>query len=78
MTRISSFEPGVQNVHPHRTQVACHWQVIQGDHETLLHLSTFGSPDRASEPKSSQSLQLDRDAAAQLLELLRRTFPGLA
>lgn len=47
------------------------------ENTTILHLSTFGSDDRHSAPKSSQSLQIDEVIASELLKVIRGTFPNL-
>jgi hypothetical protein len=78
VARIRSLDVGTQNVRPHASEVDCFYQVVEGpQHERLLHLSTFGSDTRKSDPKSSQSIQVDRELAGQLIEVLRRVFPGL-
>jgi hypothetical protein len=78
MAIIESFEPGTQSVKAHTTEVTCfHQTVLSPERGQLLHLSTFGSPDRQSIPKSSQSLQLDLAAATVLHGLLEETFPSL-
>lgn len=78
MARIRSFEKGAQNVRPHASEVDCYHQVIGGsDGEALLHLSTFGSDQRQSKPKSSQVLQLDEASAAELIRIMRSAFPRL-
>lgn len=60
---------------PHPTEVDCRWQVINGPQgAALFQLSTYGSDSRESEPKVSQTIQLDRDMAAQLVARLRDTF----
>lgn len=56
--------------------MTCYFQVVPSEEGTLLHLSTFGSSDRESPPKSSQSLQLDRMGAEKLIEVIRGTFPA--
>jgi hypothetical protein len=43
----------------------------------LVQLSTFGSAERQSEYKVSQTLQVDRARAGELVEILRAAFPGL-
>lgn len=48
--------------------------IADGDGATILHLTTLGSKDRESHPKSSQSLQLDTETAAQLVKLLHDSF----
>lgn len=59
----------------HPTEVDCRWQVIQGPNgPALFQLSTYGSDHRQSEPKVSQTIQIDRDTAAELVARLRETF----
>lgn len=78
MAIIGAFEPGTQSVKAHATEVTCfHQTVLSSEHGQLLHLSTFGSAERQSIPKSSQSLQLDLEAATALHGLLEETFPSL-
>lgn len=78
MAKVRELRPGHQEVAMHKTEVTCFHQVVAGpDGSRYLHLSTFGSVERASQPKSSQSLQLDRVAASALVAVLEATFPGL-
>jgi hypothetical protein len=78
MARVRSLSRGHQNVALHSSSVDCFHQVVTGPGNTVvLHLSTFGSDDRHSAPKSSQSLQIDEDIASGLLRVLSVTFPSL-
>ena len=78
MARVRSIAPGTQSVNVHPSEVDCFWQTIQDSQgEVFVHLSTFGSDNRQSKFKSSQSLQLDRTQAAELIAVLRRAFPEL-
>lgn len=78
MARIRTLDQGMQNVRPHTSEVDCFYQIVHGPRkERLLHLTTFGSDSRESKPKSSQSVQVDRAIAEQLMEVLRKAFPGL-
>lgn len=78
MARLRSLQPGNQNVKVHPSEVdGFHQLAIGDDGRPFLHLTTFGSDSRKSQPKSSQSLQLDEGMARQLVALLRETFPGL-
>ncbi len=52
------------------------WSVTLGRAWGWLHVSTFGSDDRARDRKSSQSLQLNVDQARELVAIIERTFPG--
>jgi hypothetical protein len=76
MARVRKMEHGTQSIRPHKTEVDCFYNVVKSDDGTkLLHLSTFGSDDRASKPKSSQSIQIDGQIARQLVAILLETFP---
>lgn len=60
---------------PHPTEVDCRWQIVKGAGGSILfQLSTYGSDDRVSEPKVSQTIQLDEKVARELVELLNRSF----
>ncbi|WP_427891506.1 hypothetical protein ACQHIV_03295 [Kribbella sp. GL6] len=75
MARVRSLNEGTQSVNAHPTEVDCFYQtVIDGDGNKLIHLTTFGSDDRRSNPKSSQSIQLDEIRARELIRVLQRTF----
>ncbi|MFE6859007.1 Shedu immune nuclease family protein [Nocardia sp. NPDC057668] len=77
MARIRDLSPNTQRIKAHepKKSVVCeHQTVTDADGATLLHLTTFGSKDRVSHPKSSQSLQLDAKIAAGLTQVFRDTF----
>lgn len=75
MARIRQLEKGTQSVSVHPTEVDCFYQVVVGpDGETYLHLTTFGSDDRRSRPKSSQSIQLSKSVANELVNVIQTTF----
>ncbi|MBB5911720.1 5-methylcytosine-specific restriction protein B [Nocardia transvalensis] len=78
MARILRIVPSSQTrIRPHKLDqgVTCEYKVLETDDgETLVHLSTFGSNQRESDPKSSQSMQFDREHAAELIELLTKAF----
>jgi len=78
MARVRAFVEGEQTIRLHPTKVDCFHQVIRDDEgAAVLHLTTFGSADRASKPKSSQSIQLDRKAARELIGVIESAFPGI-
>lgn len=56
---------------------ACGWRAFRAGGETLLQLDTYGSADREIPGKVSQSIQLDRAAAEDLLKIITRAFPDL-
>ena len=75
MARVRELFQDDRHGRAHPTEVECGWQVVTGQHgERLLQLSTYGSDDRQSEKKVSQTIQLDRVLATQLIEVMRETF----
>jgi hypothetical protein len=50
---------------------------VQGA-RVILQLETYGRSTRVQPGKVSQSIQLDEDAAGELIRILRRSFPRLA
>lgn len=77
MARVRSLSQSIQTVRVHPTEVDCEYLVVDDGDARLLHLSTFGSDDRKSDRKSSQSLQLDLDRARELVDIIRRAFPEI-
>lgn len=77
MARLRSLEKSTQDVKVHPTEVDCFHQVITAaDGTRLLHITTFGSDQRRSDPKSSQSLQIDEARACELIGIIQTAFPG--
>jgi hypothetical protein len=52
--------------------------VFDDDGQRFIQLDTYGLDDREHPEKVSQSVHFDEQAAAQLLRLIRETFPDLA
>ena len=78
VARIRSFLQTSLESREHPTEVDCGYQTVTGaTGEVLLQLATFGSDHRKSQPKVSQTLQLNREAAALLIDILRTAFPGI-
>lgn len=57
--------------------VSCGWRSFEVDGATILQLDTYGSEMRKIPHKISQSIQLDRAGAGELLDLIRKAFPGI-
>lgn len=75
MARIRSITVGTDGSVVHPTEVDCEIKrIVPTDRAVLLQLSTFGSPNRVSEPKVSQTIQLDRETAFTLRNLIDKTF----
>ncbi|MEU9831682.1 hypothetical protein AB0D67_09070 [Streptosporangium sp. NPDC048047] len=77
MARIREFFRITRNTGAHPTEVECGYQVIFTKDGNLLQLSTYGSDSRQSEKKTSQTLQLDRERAKELLKIIKEAFPEL-
>jgi hypothetical protein len=78
MAIIRVLEQGTAQVRENRTEVDATFQIIESSNRgKLLHLATFGSDNRVSEPKVSQVLQLDRTIALQLAEIIENTFESV-
>ena len=77
MARVRSLQQGAQDVRVHPSEVDCFYQsIVSASGEKFVHLTTFGSEERVSRPKSSQSLQLDERTVRQLIDVLRKAFPS--
>jgi hypothetical protein len=63
---------------PHPTTVECAWKSFDAGDQRILQLDTYGSDDRQIPGKISQTLQFDRDRAAELLRVIRTVFPDLS
>jgi hypothetical protein len=75
MAIIRKLSGETHSVKPHKTAVDATYQVIldaNGNH--LFHLSTYGSDDRASLPKVSQTFQVDEEMASALVSALYSAF----
>jgi hypothetical protein len=58
--------------------VECGYAIFDADGERYLQLDTYGSAAREIPGKTSQSIQLDSDSAAELKRLIARAFPDLS
>ena len=59
---------------PHKTTVDCKYGVVGYGDGKLIQLNTYGSKEREFPGKLSQTLQLDREQAIKLINILERTF----
>ena len=56
------------------TELVCKYVVGERDGKKVLQLNSYGSSDRMSPGKQSQTLQFGEDAARQLYRLLKAEF----
>ncbi len=75
MAIIRSLEAGTSDVHPHRTHVDATYQFTDSvEHGELFHLATYGSDSRKSEPKVSQTIQMDKSTALAVADIIVKRF----
>lgn len=75
MARIRELFGEDRTARAHPTEVDCGWQVVPDtDAGRLLQLNTYGSDDRQIAKKLSQTIQIDRRIAIELMTILRSTF----
>lgn len=78
MALIRTLKADSQAARPPRTEVDCLYTVVHTDSgERLLRLATLGSDHRKLHPKPSQIIELDQAIAAELVLLIRATFPSI-
>jgi hypothetical protein len=77
MAIVRNFNQTAAHGGPHPTEADAQWSIVTTPTgEKLLQISTFGSDNRASQPKVSQTLQFDRSVAVRLIEAIEATFGG--
>jgi hypothetical protein len=75
MARVRSLSESQSDGRVHPTEVDCRWLVVRTESgPPLLQLSTYGSDTRESQPKVSQTIQIERTIARQLIAILNQTF----
>jgi hypothetical protein len=75
VTTLTQVAKDRQSVHG---PVECAYSVFTGpDGQRYLQLETFGSKERKIPGKTSQAIQLNESAAAELKRLIEQTFPHL-
>lgn len=76
MAVVRGFSEAPTSTVVHPTAVDCDWNLVAGP-ESYLQLSTYGSDHRQSKKKVSQTLQIDREVAVELMQIIKKVFPGL-
>lgn len=73
--KIESSPKERQSVHQ---PTRCHYSVVDGsDGNRYVQLDTYGTEGREFPDKISQSVQIGREGAVNLLKILREVFPDL-
>lgn len=67
----------VLRARPHE-EVDCTYDIFQDTNgQSYVQLSTFGSKARKIPGKQSQVIQLDKDSARQLVDIIRNAYPSI-
>jgi hypothetical protein len=71
MAQVANFKKiDGERLSAHNTTVECGWTIIGNNNEAVLHLRTQGSEVRQNKGQTSQTIQLDRERALELLGIL--------
>lgn len=78
MALIKEFQrTEISRARPHE-EVACSYDIFHDQAgKPYVQFSTFGSKTRKIPGKQSQVIQLNEDAARQLIEIIRTAYPNL-
>ncbi len=61
-----------------RTTSSCGYRLVDlADGTPVVQLETYGSAERKLTAKASQSLEINREMAGDLIRILHEAFPGL-
>lgn len=79
MAFVSEFFPlsAVDSKSRMHSSCRCGWRTADREGSVVLQLDTYGSDQRQDHGTVSQSIQIDRERAQELLDILRSTFHGL-
>ena len=78
MAIITQWERRPDGRRRRQTDTVCEWNYFDdAQGERLLQLSTLGTEARKNIGTRSQSLQVDRKGAEQLVNMLKEAFPGI-
>lgn len=69
--RSFTFKPAANQQH---SEVDATWAVLGSGSDALVQISTYGSDFRQSHPKVSQTIQVDEEMAARIINVLVDTF----
>ena len=74
MARITQFVPKTLERNSVHREVEATYTSFELGGKRYFQIDTYGTKDRKIPGKRSQSFQIDREAAARLVELLRKEF----
>ncbi|SDJ85922.1 hypothetical protein SAMN05216282_10199 [Cryobacterium psychrotolerans] len=75
MARIRSMKHSISSGRIHPTDTDAEWTVVTSPTgDKYLQITTFGSDSRVSDPKPSQTIQINAEIAGELQRILAATF----
>ena len=74
MALVRKFEHKHMERNSLHDEISATYTVFDYDDRSFIQIDTYGRDTRALPGKKSQTVQLDRKAAEQLFEILKRTF----
>ena len=74
MALIRHFERKEMERNALHDEIEATYSVFERDGGVLLQIDSYGRADREMPGKKSQTLQLDREGALELFEILKREF----
>jgi hypothetical protein len=74
MALVRSFEPKTMERNALHKEIGASYSVFGDGEAKVLQIDTYGSEDRQIPGKKSQTLQLDRQGAENLLRIIQREF----
>jgi len=77
MAVVTGFErQNIQRARRHPTETECEWAVFDDGGRRYLQIQSLGSRERQT-GGVSQTYQFTAESARELLDVLRKAFPGL-
>ena len=74
MALIKSFSPSTMTRNSLHDGIEAKYAIFNYDDRTFVQIDSFGRSTREVPGKKSQTIQLDRDSAAQLYKILKNAF----
>ena len=74
MALVRSFEEKAMERNSLHDEIGATYTVFEWDGRVLVQIDTYGRKSRDMPGKKSQSIQLDRHGASELLKILKQAF----
>jgi hypothetical protein len=74
MALIRTFEEKVMDRNSIHDEISASYTVFERDDRKFIQIDSYGRDEREIPGKKSQTIQLDREGAAALFQILKREF----